>query len=154
MPVSPADRFLYGPPNNIIVGRGQTALEFMLILGISLMIIIPLYAYLTSFSSQSRQDLKFKALEDNLEALAEAADIVYSQGYPAKMTIRFYVPDSVDNFTILGERVMVMGVSLGGVPTDITARTDAILNGTLPLRAGTYRVSVTAQQDGWVNVSY
>lgn len=134
--------------------KGQTGLEFMLIMAMSLAIIIPLYAYVTSYTSQTKQDLKFKALEDNMEALTEAADIVYSQGYPSKMTINFYMPESVTNFSIINERVIVANVKASGASTDITAKSEAILNGSLPLTAGTHKVSVTAQKDGWVNISY
>ncbi|MBI5354850.1 MAG: hypothetical protein HZB68_00150 [Candidatus Aenigmarchaeota archaeon] len=134
--------------------KGQTGLEFMLIMAISLAILIPLYAYMTSYSNQTRQDLKFKALEDNLESLAEAADIVYSQGYPAKMTINFYVPESTKNFSIINDRVIVMHLSYTNLGTDIAAKSEAIVNGTIPINPGNYRVSVTAQKDGWVNISY
>ena len=126
----------------------------MLIMAISLAILIPLYAYMTSYSNQTRQDLKFKALEDNLESLAEAADIVYSQGYPAKMTINFYVPESAKNFSIINDRVIVMHLSYTDIGTDIAAKSEAIVNGTIPINPGNYRVSVTAQKDGWVNISY
>jgi len=134
--------------------KGQTGLEFMLIMAISLAILIPLYAYMTSYSNQTRQDLKFKALEDNLESLAEAADIVYSQGYPAKMTINFYVPESAKNFSIINDRVIVMHLGYTNIGTDIAAKSEAIVNGTIPINPGNYRVSVTAQKDGWVNISY
>jgi len=135
------------------VCRGQAAIEYMMIISISMIILIPLMFIVNSYISGSRDEMKIRSLEDNVNSLGEVAEMVYFQGYPAKMTIEFYVPERVTTSNVDGNLIWVrMGTSGGDI--DITTTTQANMTGNLPTDSGSYMLEITATEDGLVNVSY
>jgi len=132
---------------------GQAAIEYMMIISITLVIMIPLLFLVNSYMSYGKDELKIRSLEDSVDSLAEASEMVYFQGYPAKMSINFYVPENVLITNVTDKFIRVRMMTASGI-TDIVAFTQANLTGNLPTQAGNYKVKIVAQEDGLVNVSY
>lgn len=132
---------------------GQAAIEYMMIIGIVLVILVPLLFLINSYMSGGKDELRIRALQDGIDSLAEASDMVHFQGYPAKITISLYVPENVLLANVT-ENLVRVRVRTSTGPTDVTSFTQANLTGNLPVNAGTYRLSIVAQEDGLVNVSY
>jgi len=133
--------------------KGQAAIEYMIIIGIAMAILVPLFVILNSYTYDTKSDLKTRALEDSLDSIAESSSMVYFQGYPAKMSVNLYVPEGVI-MTNVSENFLMVRVRHGSGYTDIVSTTDAIVNGSLPTKAGIYKITIKAVEDGWVNVSY
>ncbi len=133
--------------------KGQAAVEYMIIIGIAMAILVPLFVILNSYTYETRSDLKIRALEDSMDSIAESSNMVYFQGYPAKMSVNLYVPEGVV-MTNVSDNLFRVRVRYGNGYTDIVSMTDAIVNGSLPTKAGIYKITIKAVEDGWVNVSY
>ncbi|MCD6477476.1 MAG: hypothetical protein J7K87_00545 [Candidatus Aenigmarchaeota archaeon] len=133
--------------------KGQAAVEYMIIIGIAIAILTPLFVIIDSYTYESKQDLRTKALEDGLDSIAESANMVYFQGYPARISVTVYIPQGVILTNVTGDFIRVRLESKNGY-NDVISVTDAPVNGTLPTSSGTYKVTVSATEDGWVNVSY
>jgi hypothetical protein len=125
----------------------------MMIISIILVILTPLLFITNSYVSGGKDELKIRALEDGVSSLAEASDMVHFQGYPAKITMSFYVPEKM-LMTNVTENLIRVRVNTNSGPMDITSFTQANLTGSLPTKAGTYKITIAAQEDGLVNVSY
>ena len=124
-----------------------------MIISIVMVIMIPLFYLVNNYTYYGEEELKVRALEDSLESLAEASDMVYFQGYPAKMTIKLYVPGSV-LMSNVNENIIRIRLRTSSGVTDVVSITQANLTGSLPTQSGTYKISIFAQEDGLVNVSY
>ncbi len=133
--------------------KGQSAIEYMMIISITLVIMIPLLYLVNSYMYQSRDEFKIRSLEDGVDSLAEIVDMVYFQGYPAKMTTKLYVPENVLSSQI-DENLLTMKIRISSGTIDIPVSTQANMTGNLPTEPGTYTIIVVAQEDGLVNVSY
>ena len=133
--------------------KGQAAIEYMMIISISLIILIPLLFLINSYISQGKDELKIRALEDSVDSLAEISDMVYFQGYPAKMTTKFYMPENVLMTNVTENLIRVRIRTTSGI-LDVIAFTQANLTGGLPTNSGTHKIRIIAQEDGLVNVSY
>jgi len=131
---------------------GQAAIEYMMIISITLVIMIPLLFLVNSYMSQGKDELKIRALEDSVDSLAEVSDMVYFQGYPAKMTVNFYVPEGVTTTNVSESLIRVKLRTSSGFQ-DIIAFTQANLTGSLPTGSGIYKLTIRAQEDGLVNVT-
>ncbi len=131
---------------------GQAAIEYMMIISITMIILVPLLFLVNSYMSYGKDELKISALEDSVQSLAEASDMVYFQGYPARMSVSFYVPESVTSAEAEDNLISVRIRTSSGT-TDVIAITQANLTGTLPTSPGTYKIKILAQEDGLVNVS-
>jgi uncharacterized protein (UPF0333 family) len=98
--------------------KGQVSLEYMVMLGVSLLIFATIIAYslnmLGSVKSQLSVDTGYKAVEE----IKEAADFIYVHGHPSKIRRSVSVPAGVENISIDGHVVRIQ-VSTGYQVTDI-----------------------------------
>ena len=135
------------------VSKGQAAIEYMMIISISMVILVPLMFIVNSYISGSRDEMKIRSMEDSIDSLGESAEMIYFQGYPAKMTMKFYVPERAKNATLDGNLIWIkLGTDSGY--TDIVTTTQANMTGVLPTEPGSYMLEIMATEDGLVNVSY
>ena len=132
---------------------GQAAIEYMMIISIVMIIMVPLFFLVNSYTSEGKDELKIRALTDSVDSLAEASNMVYFQGYPAKISMKFYMPENV-LMTNVSENLIRVRLRTSSGVLDITGITHANLTGSLPTKAGTYKINIVAQEDGLVNVSY
>lgn len=133
--------------------KGQAATEYLMIMGISLAILIPLFAFVQDYTYRSKIDMRVNSLEDSLQSLADTSDMVYYQGYPAKITVNIYMPEGVVE-TDISQRTLSATLQTPSGKNDILAVTDAPVNGSLPVEAGGYKMEVRALEEGYVNISY
>jgi uncharacterized protein (UPF0333 family) len=98
--------------------KAQVSLEYMVMLGVSLLIFATIIAYsmnmLGSVQSQLSVDTGYKAVEE----IKEAVDFIYVHGHPSKIRRSVTVPAGVENITIL-DNVVKMQISTGYQLTDI-----------------------------------
>ena len=86
-----------------------------------------------------------------VEKLASAADLVYVQGPPAKVTVRVRIPDNVESVNISGHLIYFRVVTPQGA-SDVYAVTRGPVNGSISTTQG-YRVYVVEALPGYVNIS-
>jgi hypothetical protein len=126
----------------------QAAFEYMVIVAIVVAFIIPIWSYVGSVQTQSSIELSLSYAKNAAEKLVETADVVYSQGPPAKVKLKLYIPKYVEAAEIMNHTVIFRVRTLAGL-TDVhpDAESTALLNGTLPTAEGTYWVSIEAVGD-------
>lgn len=123
--------------------KAQTAMEYMIIVGIVLAFMLPLWIYVTTSQQRITTELSITYGKNAIDQIVSAADLVYSQGPPAKVTISVYIPSGIDNITITGN-VIIMKVRVDSRLSDLVAVSNTQLNGTLPVSEGTYDIDIEA----------
>ena len=124
----------------------QAAFEYLVIVSIVLVFMIPIWAYVTSTQRDTSTELALTYAKNTANQIADASNLVYSQGPPAKIRINVYIPYGVDNITILNSTIRFRLNVDSGI-TDIFAFSTAQLNGTLPKKQGYYWIEVEATDD-------
>jgi uncharacterized protein (UPF0333 family) len=124
----------------------QAAFEYLVIVSIVLVFMIPIWAYVTSTQRNTSTELALTYAKNTANQIADASNLVYSQGPPAKIRINVYVPYGVDNITILNSTIRFR-LNVDSGTTDIFAFSTAQLNGTLPKKQGYYWIEVEATDD-------
>ena len=81
--------------------KAQGAFEYMLIVTALLAIMIPVWVYVTNVQYQTNSQLTLSYARNTVEKLVAAADLVYSQGPPAKVNMQVYIPPDVKNITFI-----------------------------------------------------
>jgi len=129
--------------------KAQAAMEYMVITGISLLILLVLLntAYRKVGEMQKQADLD--AAERAVNKLKEAADFVYVHGHPSKLTIEVYLPGGVyaPNTYVSGNTIN-LALGQGDTYTDVWRGTkgpvewDAGGNTTMPSVRGYYVITV------------
>lgn len=132
---------------------GQASMEYLMIMVIAMLILVPLVSVVYSQTAKSRKSMARTALQDSLQGLADSADMVQAQGPPARITRSLHLPSGT-SYTNVTENHFVVRVDSSAGPTDYSAKTSANLTGELPQTAGSYQVTLQMQEEGLVNVTF
>ena len=123
--------------------KAQIAVEYLIIVGVAMMILLPLSLYLNQTLIGYRDDTKLSKAWNTVKKLGQNADWVHSQGPPAKVTVEIYVPEDVAEVS-LDNNMILYRISTSAGISDVFYNTVPSLSGTLPDGSQYYFVSVTA----------
>src|SRR3989338_3373617 len=122
---------------------GQSAVEVMLIIAVSLIAIISIISYSAQSVNDMQKDQLVKTAQNSVGDLSRAAKDVYSHGVGAKKKVYYEIPVGIDsNKSGIESESFVLNV-LG---TDIFQSAGITLVGTLPLGRGGHYVWVEAKE--------
>jgi len=128
-------------------------MEYMMIMVIAMLILVPLVSVVYSQTARSREEMGQAALRDSLQGLADSANMVQAQGHPAKITRRLHLPQGT-TYTNVTDSHFVVRVRTKAGPTDYSSTTTANLTGGLPQSPGSYQISLKMEEGGLVNVTF
>jgi len=132
--------------------KGQTALEYFIIVSVAFLILLPLVIYANELIISYNDETRISLAENAVKKIGENADWVYSQGQPAKRTTEVYMPGNIDQVSLKNNTVLIRVRTSAGA-SDLYYNTISPLNGSLPSSEGYYKMSLTAYQN-FVNVSW
>jgi hypothetical protein len=121
-------------------------MEYLSIVGIILVFVIPIWAYLITLEQATSSEFSLSYSKNAARQIADASSLVYSQGPPAKLSFQIYVPAGVENI-LIDNKSVVFNVSLGPAYTDVFSTSTATMNGTLQPDEGYYTVEIIAIDD-------
>jgi uncharacterized protein (UPF0333 family) len=143
--------------------RGQAAFEYMMMLSIVLAILSILTYYAEDMTAGSRKDIIVSNAVIAVNKIAEAADIVYTQGNTSQITLSVYIPENLQSIQIgnktpgeFPSRMIIMKISVDNGITDTVAVSKAPLMGSISVESGTKRIrirSVNANGVSYVNIT-
>jgi len=128
--------------------RGQAAFEYMILIGVLLAVLIPLFNYVGYYSSQN---VKVEKLEDAVQTLGKTADSLYALGPGNKDYVWVNFPGGLRNISISGNEILVVAYLFGG-DSDFYYTTKGPVNGTIPLESGTFKIQLEVLEDGTVQI--
>lgn len=132
--------------------KAQVAFEYIIIVGVVITFLIPLWSYIAVVNEQATQSLSISQAQTAANRIVSASDLVYTQGPPAQLTITIFIPRGVESANLTDTTVRFR-VYIGKGVTDVAAVALGPLNGSIPRREGLYRFSIKAVED-YVNISY
>ena len=80
--------------------KAQAAIEFMLVFGIALLILIPTFYIFQDYSIRSKDQISTGQLSVIGNDLVNAAETVYFMGLPARLTLELSMPEGVTGMRI------------------------------------------------------
>ncbi len=126
--------------------KAQIASEYVMIMGVVLVITIPLFYYAMT---ESNNNIRLNQAEDAVNTLARAADTVYSIGPGTKKYVWINMPSGVETYSLANKEVLIKLQIFGGL-SDISAGTRADLTGEIPISKGRHKVLVEMLESGYV----
>jgi len=131
--------------------RGQTAFEYILIFSIVLLMVLILTAYSGEITIRNREDIRISNSITAVNKIAEAANIVSTQGKPSQITLSIYIPEEVEEIQISGSTIL-MKIRIASGVSDIFAVSKSELQGYISNRSGTRNIKVIAEGN-YVNIT-
>lgn len=129
--------------------RAQASLEYLIIVGVALLILTPAIFYANEIINSSKKELRRKIAENTVEIIAENSDWVYSLGEPSMVIVKVYVPELVEYINISQFKV---AIKFKDSPEIISKSTRANITGFIPSNEGYYNILIKAEKN-FVNVS-
>lgn len=106
----------------------QAAVEYFVIAAMVMMFMIPVWVHITTTQQNAGFELSLSYARNSVKQITDAASLVHSQGAPAKINIKVYIPSGVDNVSIIG-KTLIMKVDTGGQLAEIWHESSATLQG-------------------------
>jgi hypothetical protein len=131
--------------------KGQTAFEYMSIFSIVLLLTLTLTIYSGEITVRNREDMRVSNAITTVQKIAEAANIVSTQGRPSKITLSVYIPEEIQMVNISGKTVL-MKVRVANGISDVFASSKSDLQGSISNRSGTRNIKIIAEGN-YVNIT-
>jgi hypothetical protein len=102
----------------ILPRRGQTkaqvGVEYMIIIGFVTLAIMSVVVMAYFYSGQIKDKIRLNQVENFASQLIGSAESVFFAGEPSKTTIRLYLPEGVENITIMTDLVIITTTTSSG----------------------------------------
>ncbi|MBU3957551.1 MAG: hypothetical protein KKB25_00570 [Nanoarchaeota archaeon] len=131
------------------VRKAQAALEYMMIIGMVLVILMPM---VISIFQQIETVSRSRHAEIAALRISSTASNIYAQGPGAKSTINIFLPDGYSNMSYVSGNVILIKVYIPGGFNDVVKISTANLTGTLPADSGYKQITLEMLQNGTVMV--
>jgi len=132
--------------------KSQLSVEYLIIIAIALVILIPIILYGNELLLGYKDDTKISLARNTVEKIGKNVDWVYSQGEPAQHSIDVYIPEGIEQINLENKIILFKIKTRAGI-SDIFYTSVANLNGSIPMQNGYYKLSLRAHQN-FVNISW
>ncbi len=126
--------------------KAQVSLEYMVVLGISLAIVVSMLLVVNNMINASSTKISISSAYTAMEGVREASDFIYVTGHPSKIQKTVFIPKSVVEVNISGRLVrfrVELASNIGSSYTDVYAVTKGTMRGRIcsrPCHEGNYRL--------------
>jgi len=86
--------------------KAQISLEYGLVIGFSLLILIPTILIAQTYSSSYQDNINIHEAQRTVDLIVNYADTVQLEGPPARRTITVNMPANIDNITTLNKTLV------------------------------------------------
>jgi uncharacterized protein (UPF0333 family) len=107
--------------------RGQSAFEYLVIISLVITFLIPVWAYVLGTQQQTTNELSLAYANNAVQKIVDMANLVYSQGPPAKVTLRIYMPNGAEGIYALDRTLDIKVRTTSGI-SDVYETSIASLN--------------------------
>lgn len=130
---------------------GQVSVEYLSVIGLSLLMIIPLLVVFAMQSQGFQEDVNTTHLEKVGTELIASAEETFYLGPPTQKQLHLYFPDNLESITFESQAI-VFTMERGGSSFEFPATSNLPLNlsGSLSLHSGPHTISVQAEETGIV----
>ena len=120
-------------------------MEYLLVIGFSLLILIPITAFLFDSYQSQKEDIHVDHLSSLAQELAYQAEKIYYQGAPATTTVVATLPPNVERAVVQG---MVIEFFLEGAGQSIYADASVPLEGEIGTFQGKHTITLQVDDNG------
>ena len=128
--------------------RSQVSVEYILIVGIALIILLTFFYYAIN---RSNVTVRLNQASDAVTTLAKTADTVYSLGPGSKDYAYITLPYGIESILINGSRILLKLRVFSSV-SDIYSDSKAVVVGSIAAVQGTYKIPVEMLDSGVVEI--
>lgn len=131
--------------------KAQSSFEMLVTFMVAITLLLPAVVYVISIQSTYADSYKISLAQNVVNKLSEAADTIFLQGTPSKITLTLQFPEGISETEVAGDTIRIrVTTSAGG--NDIVQTTKEPVLGSLPETSGVYKI-VVENQGGHISIS-
>lgn len=134
------------------MSKAQVSVEYLLIIGFVAVITIPLIILYYNYTADSSDEIITSQINQIANKIVDAAESVYFLGEPSQTTIKAYIPSKITGASLDNKEVLFNVSTRAGI-SDIVKVSSVDLTGDLPIKPGTYLITIKARETD-VEISY
>lgn len=131
--------------------RSQVSVEYALVIGFSLLLIIPIIILFYENSGYLNDRVNMNQAHSIARKIVDTSESVYYLGAPTFSILKLSMPDKINNITI-GQNEFVFNIETSTSNTEIVQISAVNITGTLNTDSGLRRIRIQAY-DNYVNIS-
>lgn len=120
---------------------GQIAMEYLILVGFVLAVIIPLIIIFYTESGSINLQIRSQQVRAIGEQVVDKAESAYYLGEPTKINLKVRMPEGIGNITVAG-RALVFRLGNDLVPNDVVIPSDVNISGSITKTSGVIYISV------------
>lgn len=124
--------------------KAQSSFEYLMVFALAIAFAVPVWLYISSMQHTAGEELSLSYAKNAVNQITSAADLVYTQGPPAKVSLNVYIPSRVDMINITNRTVNFRILTTAGI-SDVFSESVANMTGTLSSSEGSYWISVESK---------
>lgn len=123
----------------------QVSMEYMMVVGFSLLMIIPIISIYGIERQSINNQVNAKQAGNIAKKIVDSAETVYYLGKPAKTTLKVYMPNNVEEIIISNQEI-VFKVRFGKLVSDVVGTSQVNLTGNLSITHGIQYIDIAADE--------
>jgi len=131
--------------------KSQVSVEYMLIMGFTALMTLPLLLIYYTYSSESGDTVATSQALQIARRIVDASESVYYLGKPSQTTLKLNFPDNIKKFR-LENYELVINVSTKTGIAEIVQVSSVNISGDLPTAQGIHIITIKAE-DNYVKVT-
>ena len=132
--------------------RGQISVEFIVIYGFVLLMMIPLTIIFYTQSGDTKDVLYNNQLHNIGTRVIDKAESIYYYGQPSKTTIKAYFPENIENITIKNREFIFKFRNSKNTLNEIILTSLVNISGSVSNNQGIHNIIIESQGD-YVKIS-
>ncbi len=129
----------------------QIAMEYLTVIGISLLILVPLGVIVNDYINYSSERVAEQQVVEISRKIVDTARTVYFFGYPTRLKLKMYFPPGIESAEVIPHGVVFI-LKTVNTEHDYYQYSEVNLTGNLTTVSGIHYVLVKAMPD-YVNIS-
>ena len=109
--------------------KGQSSLEYLLIVALTFAIIVPTTYLFYSYSKESSQEISDAQITRLGRSIVDAAETIYYSGKGSKTVLEINIPGNIEGVAIIDKRELVFNISTGFGTSEIVFFSTANITG-------------------------
>jgi len=130
---------------SISTRKAQFSIEYLMMMGFALMLLIPIIVLFASESQNMKSDIAVSQLNQVAMKIADKAEEVYYQGQPSRTTIKVSIPQGVKNITFSNNEIIFNFLNPDNVVLQVEQDTPINVTGNISSNAGIHFIQIESE---------
>ena len=134
-----------------MIKRGQTSIEYLLMVGFITFIIIGILGIAFFYSSSIKDRIKIIQMNNFANKIISTSESVFYAGEPSKATITAHLPDGVESISINeAEDLLIISLQTSSGTTTNAFSSNVPISGSLTSSSGLKKIEIRAEANNIV----